>query len=411
MRNSRNFRHIGIGLVVVVLATWAVPSAVAVSGPAPSAPGYPTWSDVQKARSSVAATNAEVVVVKAALDRAQQASAAATNTAYQAAQAAQAADAALATATTRADALRTQADAATTRANRAKGAVGDLAPLLYEASGSGKLMEIATSSHPSQLLARLGVLQNVTQNWNDTAQGAVLAMATAASLRNQANRAEAARTKLARAAEAASAAAAAAAQAAQTAVAQAQAHTDTLYAQLAALKNTSAAVERKYEIGVRVAAQAAAERRAREQAAAAAAARRAAAAARHHHSGGGSSSSGGGGGGGGSPSSYGVVVDPAGAQAYARRAIGAYGWGSGQFQCLIDLWNMESGWRANATNPSSGAYGIPQSLPGWKMAAAGPDWRTNGDTQIDWGLAYISQSYGTPCGAWNHEMSVYPHWY
>jgi hypothetical protein len=106
-----------------------------------------------------------------------------------------------------------------------------------------------------------------------------------------------------------------------------------------------------------------------------------------------------------------VVVDPAGAQAYARRAIGAYGWGSGQFGCLIDLWNMESGWRANATNPSSGAYGIPQSLPAWKMSAAGPDWRTNGDTQVDWGLAYISQSYGTPCGAWNHEMSVYPHWY
>ncbi|HKT58104.1 MAG TPA: hypothetical protein VJR25_15190, partial [Microbacterium sp.] len=117
------------------------------------------------------------------------------------------------------------------------------------------------------------------------------------------------------------------------------------------------------------------------------------------------------GGGTGYPSSYGVVVDPAGAQAYARRAIGAYGWGDGQFGCLLDLWNMESGWRANATNPSSGAYGIPQALPADKLAAAGPDWRTNGDTQIDWGLAYISQSYGTPCGAWNHEMSVYPHWY
>jgi hypothetical protein len=106
-----------------------------------------------------------------------------------------------------------------------------------------------------------------------------------------------------------------------------------------------------------------------------------------------------------------VVVDPAGAQAYARRAIGAYGWGSGQFGCLIDLWNMESGWRANATNPSSGAYGIPQSLPANKMAVAGADWRTNAATQINWGLAYIHDAYGSPCGAWNHEMSVNPHWY
>lgn len=393
-RNSRLISHISISAVAIVLVGWVVPAALAADGPAPSAPGYPTWSDVQHARRSVAATDAEAAVVKAALDRAQQASAAATATAYRAARTAQAADDALTVATTRADSLERQAKAAASRAGRAKGAVGDLAAALLHASGSGELMTIATSSHPDELLARLGVLQDVTRSWNDTARAAVLAMATAASLRDQADRAQTARAKLAKAADAASATAQADAQAARTAVAQAQAHTDTLYAQLAVLRHTSAAVERKYEIGVRVAAQAAAERRARERAAAAAAARRA---ARHHHS--------------GYTSTYGVVVDPAGAQAYARRAIGAYGWGSVQYGCLIDLWNMESGWRADATNPSSGAYGIPQALPADKLAAAGPDWRTNGDTQIDWGLAYISQSYGTPCGAWNHEMSVYPHWY
>lgn len=76
-----------------------------------------------------------------------------------------------------------------------------------------------------------------------------------------------------------------------------------------------------------------------------------------------------------------------------------YGWGADQFSCLNTLWNNESGWNPSASNPSSGAYGIPQALPGSKMAAAGADWRTNPATQISWGLSYISGRYGTPCGA------------
>jgi hypothetical protein len=106
-----------------------------------------------------------------------------------------------------------------------------------------------------------------------------------------------------------------------------------------------------------------------------------------------------------------VAVDPAAAQAYARSVLGSYGWGDDQFGCLVSLWTQESGWRANALNSSSGAYGIPQALPASKLAAAGADWRTNARTQVNWGLAYIKSSYGTPCGAWNHEMSVDPHWY
>ena len=83
-----------------------------------------------------------------------------------------------------------------------------------------------------------------------------------------------------------------------------------------------------------------------------------------------------------------------------------YGWGSGQFSCLNSLWEKESGWNYRAANPSSGAYGIPQALPGSKMGSAGSDWATNPATQIEWGLGYIADRYGTPCGAWGHSESV-----
>jgi len=93
------------------------------------------------------------------------------------------------------------------------------------------------------------------------------------------------------------------------------------------------------------------------------------------------------------------------AQATARSMIAGYGWGDDQFACLVSLWNKESGWRYNASNPS-GAYGIPQALPGSKMGAYGADWQTNPATQIAWGLGYISGRYGTPCGAWGHSQST-----
>ncbi len=97
---------------------------------------------------------------------------------------------------------------------------------------------------------------------------------------------------------------------------------------------------------------------------------------------------------------------PAGAQATARNMIGGYGWGDDQFGCLVSLWNKESGWNYQAYNRGSGATGIPQALPGSKMASAGGDWQTNAATQIAWGLGYIRGSYGTPCGAWSHSQST-----
>ncbi|GAA1961245.1 aggregation-promoting factor C-terminal-like domain-containing protein [Microbacterium aquimaris] len=101
-----------------------------------------------------------------------------------------------------------------------------------------------------------------------------------------------------------------------------------------------------------------------------------------------------------------VTPDPGTAQAIAYEMVAARGWGDGEFSCLVALWNKESGWRVNAYNASSGAYGIPQSLPGNKMASAGADWETNPATQIAWGLGYIGGRYGTPCGAWGHSQSV-----
>jgi hypothetical protein len=100
-----------------------------------------------------------------------------------------------------------------------------------------------------------------------------------------------------------------------------------------------------------------------------------------------------------------AVPDPGSAQEYAYGAVAARGWGADQFDCLVSLWNKESGWRVNAMNSSSGAYGIPQAYPGSKMASAGADWETNAGTQIEWGLGYITGRYGTPCGAWGKSQA------
>jgi len=97
--------------------------------------------------------------------------------------------------------------------------------------------------------------------------------------------------------------------------------------------------------------------------------------------------------------------DPGSAKAIAHDMVVARGWGEDQYSCLVSLWNRESGWNTFAANPSSGAYGIPQSLPGSKMASAGADWQTNPATQITWGLGYITSRYSTPCGAWQASES------
>ena len=111
------------------------------------------------------------------------------------------------------------------------------------------------------------------------------------------------------------------------------------------------------------------------------------------------------------PVGYTGTIPTSCAEYSGSRAIGctlmlAAGFKIDQVPCLDKLWKRESGWNYKAENESSGAYGIPQALPGSKMASAGSDWETNPATQIKWGLGYIEGRYDTPCGAWSHSEST-----
>jgi len=114
-----------------------------------------------------------------------------------------------------------------------------------------------------------------------------------------------------------------------------------------------------------------------------------------------SPTSGGGGGGTGAGTTVNAPPpNPGTAQSIAYNMMSSFGFDpKTQFGCLNNIWTRESGWRYNAEN-ASGAYGIPQALPGSKMASSGADWQTNPATQINWGLGYIKSTYGSPCQAW-----------
>ena len=100
------------------------------------------------------------------------------------------------------------------------------------------------------------------------------------------------------------------------------------------------------------------------------------------------------------------ATTPEEARVLGHKMMFDYGFSEDQWTCLDSLWYRESRWSLTATNPTSGAYGIPQSLPASKMATAGSDYLTNAATQISWGLKYIKDRYVTPCGAWNQSESV-----
>lgn len=99
------------------------------------------------------------------------------------------------------------------------------------------------------------------------------------------------------------------------------------------------------------------------------------------------------------------------AKNYAKGRLSAYGWKESEFNALDQLWTHESGWKWDADNPTSDAYGIPQALPGNKMSSKGADWKTNPKTQIEWGLQYIKDRYKTPSAAWRQWQSRSPNWY
>jgi cell wall-associated NlpC family hydrolase len=106
------------------------------------------------------------------------------------------------------------------------------------------------------------------------------------------------------------------------------------------------------------------------------------------------------------PTAPGAPASPGGLSQYQSfaQALANATWGPGQFPYLNLLWDRESGWNPAATNPVSGAFGIPQALPAMKMASAGLDWATDPYTQIIWGIGYIQAAYGTPQAAWAHEL-------
>jgi hypothetical protein len=107
-------------------------------------------------------------------------------------------------------------------------------------------------------------------------------------------------------------------------------------------------------------------------------------------------------GGGGTTVATGPAPNPGTAQSIAYNMMSSFGWNpKTYFSCLDSIWSRESGWNYQAEN-ASGAYGIPQALPGSKMATAGADWQTNPATQVKWGLGYIQGRYGDPCSAWSY---------
>jgi peptidoglycan DL-endopeptidase CwlO len=353
----------------------ALALAVTAASPAAAAPSdYPTWQEVQAAKANAQAAQAELDKITAAITGLQQQAAAAATAELQATLAASVAADALTAAEARLSDLDAKLASAKTDADAASARFVTVEMQMQRLGGSGDLTaQLLTSpSGDADLLGRLTALNQLSRRTSQLQTAALQKRNEVGALEAQASVAEKTRATLKADADAKLQAAQAAQAQAQQQLAAAQTQSQTLYAQAASLKNTEAATEQAYyEYQQQVA-----------------------------HNGDLSQ-----------VDLSSIPVDPAAAKAYARSAITAYGWGSDQYSCLVSLWNMESGWRANAYNTSSGAYGIPQSLPASKMQTAGSDWVTNANTQIDWGLSYISRAYGTPCGAWNHEMSVNPHWY
>lgn len=383
---------------------------------------YPSWEEIEAARGNEAATAATISAINTALDGLQ-AQAAELGDAAVARQAeANVAQAAFDRATRNASALATSAALASEDAEESAATAAHIAAALYRSGGTdltGRLLLLG-EDESSQLLNQLGTLDRLGSQVDKALEQAQKDFNLSTSLSEQAEVARKERERLAATAQTSLAAAQTASAAADAAVGEQQQRLSTLYAQLASLKNTTVELEQQYRIGQTT------------------------------QTGGGSGgsdgsggSSGDGGGGSGStdgsgdsggsdgsgdpqppddpapPEDPGTSGDPGGftvpgnevndaaaAQSFAYGQASAMGWGPDEHYCLLLLWNRESGWRTNAYNASSGAYGIPQSLPGSKMGDYAADWRTNYQTQVMWGLYYISGRYGSPCGAWDHSESV-----
>lgn len=422
-----------VGTRTSIALACAFALVLGLSAPAGALPvaaaDYPTWDEVQAARGDTAATAATISQLEQGLDALEQEAAELGDVAVARSSEAATTAAELAQATALVDALGAQAEEAAERAELSTAQAASIVAAMYRSGDVSTLSLMSMSSDDSEsLLSRLATLEKVSERTQRTLTAAISDRNLVSSLAEQATAAQDERLRLDAIASSALEAARAAEQTADDAVAQQQASLMQLYEQLAMLRNTSVQTERDYRVG--------------QQAAAA--------------PGAGSPGTGSSGGSPGTtpggtppvttppvtsppvttppvttppvtsppvvtppvvtppvvtpPADAGIpgneVNDPQGAKDYAAARLAEMGLGADQFQCLVLLWNRESGWRTNAHNPSSGAYGIPQSWPGSKMATWGADWRTNYRTQIGWGLSYISVRYGDPCAAWAHSEEI-----
>lgn len=361
-----------------------VPATV---GAAVATDTYPSWDDVNAAKANEAQKQAEVDNIKNLLSNLAADAARLSNVALQRGEEYLVATYNLDAATQSAQSLQQRATEAVATADTLKQQVGGFAAQLYRNGGDSSTASLLIQGEDADnLLYRLGTMSKLTEQSGGLLDSAKAAANNAEALQNQADVAVTERDKLESAAKDSLDAAESAKAAADAQLAEQTKRSAVLYEQLAALNDTTAQVEKDYAAGV----QAAADQKAREAEAAA--------------------NAGGGGGSSWVPDS-GSIASPDEAKNIAYGMLGNYGWGGDQYSCLVQLWTGESGWRVNAYNPDSGAYGIPQSWPASKMSSVADDWATNAYTQIIWGLNYIDAAYGSPCNAWAKWQARSPHWY
>ncbi len=412
--------------VALVTGILVVPGLVGIPAYAEDVPpsGFPSWAEVQAAKDNEADTAAQVQKITGLLgelsSRSEQLGTAAVNAGETYAANQQALDQAV----SRSEVLAEQEQRAAEEAVKLRSEAGALAAQMYKNGGSGLgvMASLADLQQPDAL-QQAGLMGVVSDNAAKLLGRSEVAEKYLTSLKDQQQQSMAERERLTAETKDSLDSVSAAQRAAEAEVSQQQQNSDTLKAQLASLTNTTVDTENKYQQGVEAQRAYQAVQQAKEAAAAQARATAAEnarqAAQREAQNNRGS----------GNvvaplapqppgpqpppvvvppvtPPSGGAVNDPAGAQAYASASLGSFGWGQDQFSCLVSLWTRESNWLTTATNPSSGAYGIPQSLPAGKMADAGADWLTNYRTQVNWGLNYIKGRYGSPCAAWGHSQSV-----
>lgn len=447
---SRGIPLLGGVLAIALAAATVLPAAAEEPPPG----GYPSWSDVQQAQSSEAAKAAEIATIDGLLTGLQAQSEAAGDAAVRSAAEYAAADAELQSATSRLETLSARAARANDEVARYRKDLGALAVQSYKTGGTNAGFFVALDALGTNSVQGLNLVKLVGDKTAALVVKAAAAGKVSAALVEQEKVARSERERLSGEARAKAGAASSARDALARQVAEEQRHGGELTAQLAALKGTTAALEGEYRQGqaalaayeaAQAAKRAAAEEQARRQAEAAAQLPRPPAPAAPAAVG-------------GNPVPVnpapanpvpanpppanpppanpvpsvpeappaepalpsppavvvpsipgGAVNDPAGAKSYASGRLAAFGWGQDQFLCLAQLWTKESNWLTTATNAWSGAYGIAQALPPGKYASAGSDWLTSYRTQIEWGLGYIRDRYGSPCGAWNHSVSL--NWY